>query len=129
MLHWEPDCQVLAAGDLRACGGGLDRIGFLREIMADPLKYRCPFCDCEVRVGQPCPGCAKKRKPARQPKRKSWQQDESADGLNLPDDDFDYDEFIAREFGKSPHRELGVKWYWWVLGVALLVILAFLWVF
>ncbi len=43
--------------------------------------------------------------------------------MNLPDDDFDYDEFIAREFGKAPHRTLGIKWYWWVLAVALLVAL------
>lgn len=43
--------------------------------------------------------------------------------MNLPDDDFDYDEFIAREFGKAPHRTLGIKWYWWVLAVVLLVAL------
>jgi hypothetical protein len=90
--------------------------------MAGALKYRCPFCDREVRVGKPCPGCAaRKEKPA----RKSWEQDAAADGLDLPGDDFDYDEFVAREFGGGPHRKLGVKWYWWLLGVVALVALVF----
>jgi len=90
--------------------------------MEELLTYVCPFCEREVRVGQPCPGCAKKGKKPRAKKR-SWEQNPAEDGLNLPDDDFDYDEFIAREFGKAPHRTLGIKWYWWVLAVALLVAL------
>jgi hypothetical protein len=86
--------------------------------MPKALTYRCPFCDREVRVGQPCPGCAKKRrKSQKKAARKSWEQDAAADGLDLPDGDFDYDEFVAREFGGAPHRRLGVKWYWWLLGV------------
>ena len=84
--------------------------------MPEALTSQCPFCDRQVRVGKPCPGCAKKRKPA----KKSWEQDPSADGLGLADDDFDYDEFVSREFGHAPHRKLGVKWYWWLLGVAAL---------
>ena len=88
--------------------------------MAEALSYRCPFCDREVRVGKPCPGCAKKIQPPRPAKSKPWHQDASADGLDLPDEDFDYDEFVAREFGRTPHRQLGVKWYWWLLGVAVL---------
>jgi hypothetical protein len=45
------------------------------------------------------------------------------DGLDLPDEDFDYDEFVAREFGHVPHKQLGVKWYWWWIGVVLLVVM------
>ena len=90
--------------------------------MAEALTYRCPFCAQEVRVGQPCPGCAKKTKPKPPKKRakKSWEQSSTYDGLNLPDDDFDYDEFISREFGKAPHKTLGLAWYWWLLGVLVL---------
>lgn len=84
------------------------------------MKYRCPTCDREVRVGRPCPGCAAKGKSVRKPIRKSWEQDSSADGLDLPDDDFDYEDFVAREFGGAPHRKTGVKWYWWLLAVAAL---------
>ena len=92
------------------------------------LSYVCPFCDCEVRVGEPCPGCVKKAKNPTLPKR-SWQQDKSSDGLDLPDDDFNYDEFVTREFGRAPHQGLGLKWYWWLLGVAVLggMIVSVLW--
>ncbi|MEI7912792.1 MAG: hypothetical protein WCK77_24460 [Verrucomicrobiota bacterium] len=96
--------------------------------MPEVLSYRCPFCDREVRVGRPCPGCAKKqRQPAPAPQT-SWRQDAGADGLDLPDGDFDYDEFVAREFGRAPHRRLGVAWYWWLLGVLLLATLLATWV-
>ena len=99
-----------------------------QQTMPEPLSYHCPFCDHEVRVGQPCPGCTKKNRPPRRV-RKSWEQDHSADGLDLPDEDFDYDEFVAREFGRAPHRRLGVKWYWWLLGVLAIAALLAAWVF
>ena len=94
--------------------------------MTEPLVYACPFCGCEVRVGSSCPGCEKKKRRRRKSRaaaepRHSWEQDESCDGLDLPDDNFDYDDFVAREFGKAPHKSIGVKWYWWLLGVVLLV--------
>lgn len=92
--------------------------------MAESLTYICPFCDREVRVGKPCPGCAKKRKPRPVPKKRSWEQEGSLDGLDLPDEDFDYEDFVAREFGSKPHRQIGVKWYWWLLGVGLLLLMA-----
>ena len=92
--------------------------------MPESLSYPCPFCAWEVRVGHPCPGCAKKQKKPARPAKKSWEQDNACDGLDLPDDDFDYNELVSREFGHPPHRKLGVKWYWWLLGVALLVLMA-----
>ncbi len=88
--------------------------------MTEVMSYVCPFCGGEVRVGKPCPGCAKKvKKPAKKP----WEQISAQDGLDLPDGDFDYEDFIAREFGKAPHRALGLKWYWWALAVLLLVVM------
>jgi hypothetical protein len=89
-------------------------------MVPEVMTYVCPFCGCEVRVGKPCRGCAKKvRKP--KPRKPPWHQDPSQDGLNLPDDDFDYDAFVTREFGKAPHQVLDIKWYWWLLAVFLLV--------
>jgi hypothetical protein len=87
--------------------------------MPEVLSYVCPYCDREVRVGEPCPGCAKKAV-KKVLVEKSWKQPSSLDGLDLPDDDFDYDDFCKREFGKSPNRQTGLKWYWWLLATALL---------
>ena len=93
----------------------------------------CPSCGSEVRVGGPCPGCGpapqektrhKKRRPVAAARKKSWEQDAGYDGLSLPDDDFDYDEFVEREFGKKPHWQLGIRWYWWVTALGLVGVLA-----
>lgn len=86
--------------------------------MAKALTYLCPFCNREASVGKPCPGCSKKL-----PKKKSWEQSRRVDGLDLPDDSFDYDDFCKREFGKFPHTRLGIKWYWWVLAVICLIVM------
>jgi hypothetical protein len=88
--------------------------------MPKALSYQCPFCNREVRVGKPCPGCAENTGKSKSSK-KSWEQDPVADGLDLPDDDFDYDAFVAREFGSSAHRRLGAPWYWWLLGILALI--------
>jgi hypothetical protein len=83
------------------------------------MTYACPFCGVQARVGKPCPGCIRKES-KRPQKKRSWQQDSSEDGLNLPDEDFDYDKFCQQEFGKTPHRVLGLQWYWWLLAVVVL---------
>lgn len=91
-------------------------------------SYICPTCGSEVRVGEKCPGCAPKRKKQRRakagaPRKRSWEQDEAYDGLSLPDEDFDYDDFVAREFGSERVKPPGLKWYWWVTGLVLLVLM------
>ncbi len=83
----------------------------------------CPFCVREVRVGKLCEGCAKKQKPAPTKANRSWEQDKMYDGLDLPDEDFDDDEFVAKEFGHLPHKKIGVNWYWWLLGVIILTLM------
>lgn len=88
--------------------------------MAEVLTYICPYCDSEVQVGRPCAKCERKAKKSKR-RKKSWEQDPSADGLDLPDDDFEYNEFVAKEFGASPHRQTGLKWYWWALAIAIFV--------
>jgi hypothetical protein len=84
------------------------------------MKYQCPSCNHEVSVGIPCPICSSKNKqiPAAP---KSWKQDKHVEGLDLPDEDFDYDDFVKKEFGRSPHNKIGIKWYWYV--VAILIVL------
>jgi uncharacterized membrane protein YvbJ len=87
-------------------------------------SYLCPGCGNEVQIGpRGCPKCSKPPKAKKKPARKSWQQDRRYDDLDLPSEDFDYDEFVAREFGKVPHRRIGIAWYWWVTALVLLVLM------
>ena len=92
----------------------------------------CPGCGAEVRVGGAgCPRClppggrpsrhARQRTDQRE--RHSWEQDQRLDGLDLPDDDFNYDDFVAREFGKAPHRRMRIRWYWWATAIVLLMLM------
>lgn len=94
--------------------------------------YLCPECGADVPVGSKgCQACGprkvatrmgrKKRKMAR--RKRSWEQDSAYDGLDLPNEDFDYEDYVEREFGSKPHRKVGLAWYWWLTGVALLVLL------
>lgn len=50
----------------------------------------------------------------------AWKGSDADDGLDLPDEDFDYDAYVAREFGIKPHKRIGIAWYWWVTAVVLL---------
>lgn len=84
------------------------------------MKYLCPSCDREVEVGRNCPRCTKPKRRAVKEK-KSWEQDAGTDGLDLPDDDFDYEAFVVEEFGAAPHRKTGIAWYWYVVAVLLLL--------
>ncbi len=64
-------------------------------------------CDC-------CGACA----------QSGWKANADVyDGLDLPDDDFDYDAFVAEEFGKKT-RKHGMNPLWWWAAVALLVAFA-----
>ncbi len=86
--------------------------------MPKVLTYRCPFCDRDARVGEPCPGCAALKKAKRTKSRAASRNEEAYD------DDFNYEEFCKREFGKSPHHRTGLKWYWWCLAVIVLAAMA-----
>ena len=87
---------------------------------SDADWYACPSCGAEVQVGSR--GCSRCTKNA----PKSWAEEPHLDGVSLPDDpeDFDYNEFVNREFGRSasikpPH----LAWKWWLTGIILLALM------
>lgn len=92
-----------------------------------PDSYICPTCGAEVTVGGECPGCAPVKKPRRKKvaagQKKPWEQDEMYDGLDLPDDEFDYDEFVSKELKRAPHRKIGIRLYHWITALVLVVLL------
>jgi len=82
----------------------------------------CPDCGAAVpRNAKACPECGSDE-------QTGWSEESRADGLDLPDDNFDYGDFVKREFrGKNPVPR-GIHWFWWVVAVAILGAFVWLWV-
>jgi len=81
----------------------------------------CPVCGAEVPPNaKACPQCGADEKTG-------WSEEAGAEGLDLPDEDFDYEEFVQREFGGGKKKPIprGIHWFWWV--VAILLVAAFVW--
>jgi uncharacterized membrane protein YvbJ len=76
----------------------------------------CPNCGADVpRGAKACPECGADEKTG-------WSEEAYASGLNLPDESFDYDEFVEREFGKKKAIPYGVKWFWWVVAIGIIAL-------
>ncbi|MEI6808965.1 MAG: zinc ribbon domain-containing protein [bacterium] len=75
-------------------------------------SFICPICGEDVPSNaMACPGCGADEKTG-------WNEERTRlDGLDLPDDDFNYDEFVKAEFGSSA-KPRAISWVWWVAGVA-----------
>jgi hypothetical protein len=80
--------------------------------------FECPVCGEDVPAkAKSCPHCGACEK-------SGWNEDASAaDGLVLPDDDFNYEEFAHQEFG-SPSKLAGKQLWWKVTAAVLLVLIA-----
>ena len=85
-----------------------------------PLKSPevCPVCGEDVPNNSlACPECGADHD-------SGWREDfDIHDAAGLPEDDFDYDEFVKQEFGSSP-KPAGLKPVWWI--TAILLPLAFI---
>jgi hypothetical protein len=50
-----------------------------------------------------------------------WRQDaETYEALDLPDEDFNYDEFVRNELGSS-FKPAGMKTIWWITAILIIV--------
>lgn len=82
----------------------------------------CPNCGADLpKNAHACPDCGSDEKTG-------WSDEAYVGGLDLPDEEFNYNEFVGREFGGKkkivPH---GIHWFWWVVAVAVVGTLVFLW--
>ena len=84
--------------------------------MASKAPFSCPVCGKNVPAkAKACPHCGACDKTG-------WNEEaREADGLDLPDDDFDYEKFTAEEFG-TPKKTKGIQLVWKITGVVLLVV-------
>jgi predicted nucleic acid-binding Zn ribbon protein len=81
----------------------------------DPPEI-CPVCGTEVpRNARACPECGACEK-------SGWSEDADRERLGLPSENFDYEEYIEREFGDKP-QPTGNKKIWWFTAIALLVVI------
>ncbi len=75
----------------------------------------CPVCGSDVpKNSHACPECGADE-------RTGWDSTRtSSDGLGLPDDDFDYDAFLQKTFGKPKSSTPRI---WWLVALLLIILL------
>lgn len=82
----------------------------------------CANCGAPIpRHAKACPECGADE-------RTGWRENEATryDGLDLPDSAFDDDETAtasSRRRGRPNPRVNGLPWYWWLVGLALVLAL------
>jgi len=77
----------------------------------------CPVCGEDVPRGSlACPECGADH-------NSGWREDANTyDALDLPDADFNYEDFIGKEFG-SVAKPARVRTAWWIAAIVLILIL------
>lgn len=81
----------------------------------------CPNCGAEVPPNaKACPECGSDE-------QTGWSEQARYDGLDLPDEHFDYNDFVKREFGGGRPLPRGIHWVWWVLAIFVVVALILIW--
>jgi len=82
----------------------------------------CPNCGAEVprATPKPVPNAARMNKPA-------GRKTAYASQLGLPDENFDYDKYIKREFAGEKVVPRGIHWFWWLVALLVLSAFAYLW--
>ena len=81
----------------------------------------CPNCGAAVPPrARACPECGADE-------QTGWSDAARVDGLDLPDENFDYADFVKREFGGQKVMPRGIHWFWWVVALAVAAVLVALW--
>ena len=75
----------------------------------------CPVCGEDVpQHALACPECGADH-------NSGWREDaDTYDGVDLPDNDFNYDDFVKQEFGSSL-KPAAIKPVWWITAILLIV--------
>jgi hypothetical protein len=77
----------------------------------------CPNCGAAVpRNARACPECGSCEETG-------WSAEAQADGLELPEEDFDYSDFVKREFGGGKPVPRGISRFWWVIAILVLALI------
>jgi hypothetical protein len=94
---------------------------FVQEIiMPRQETFPCPGCGEDVPAGaKACPHCGACGK-------SGWNEESVPyDGLDLSEEDFNYEKFVQDEFGE-PRKPRGKELFWKITGAVLLVVITIL---
>jgi hypothetical protein len=69
-----------------------------------PNAVACPECGSDDQTG--------------------WSEGAQSDGLDLPEESFDYEDFVKREFESTRRVPQGIHWFWWLVALALVAAFA-----
>jgi zinc-ribbon domain len=82
----------------------------------------CPNCGAEIPPkARACPECGADE-------QTGWSEQARADGLGLPEENFDYEDFVECEFGARSPVPRGIHWFWWVIALAVAAAFMAYWV-
>lgn len=83
--------------------------------------FVCPHCGAEVSVdASACPECGSDE-------TTGWREDAGKWAAGIPtgyseEDEFDYERYVRREFGRRTSGFLGLPWWFWLLPAGLLIL-------
>jgi uncharacterized membrane protein YvbJ len=78
----------------------------------------CPNCGADVPPNaKACPECGSDEKTG-------WSEEAHRESLGLPDENFDYDDFVKRELSGEKPVPRGIHWFWWLVAILLLAAFA-----
>lgn len=82
----------------------------------------CPNCGADLpRNAKVCPECGSDEKTG-------WSDQAYVGGLDLPDEEFNYEKFVEKEFGgKKKVVPQGLHPFWWLVAIIVIVAFVFLW--
>jgi hypothetical protein len=76
----------------------------------------CPVCGEPVPAGRTsCPHCGSDE-------RSGWSDETASDALDLPGEEFNYRDFVEKEFGPGSRRNRPAL-LWWVVGLLMVAVL------
>jgi ribosomal protein L32 len=84
-----------------------------------PPPDECANCGAVIpRHARSCPGCGADE-------RTGWRENDVYDGLELPDQAWDDGNTPPLRQRPPERRVNGVPWYWWCVGIGLLLVFVF----
>lgn len=85
------------------------------------MRDECPHCGADLAPNaKVCPECGSDE-------QTGWSEAAKEDALGIPDESFNYNEFVQREFEGKDVGSRSFHWVWWLVAVVLLAAFALVW--